>query len=325
MTSTAQRRPLCSETSASLHENAFGSAASAKAWVCLEQNGPWGRVAATESHLDPELGRRLTSASDAAGARFVLIRTPGRHADDHPGHHERPTVLLACADVRRPWLLRAELASAHQLATLDVEALVRGDVDAVRASLPDVELMWDDDPALLVCTNGRRDLCCAVRGRPVALEAARSRPGQVWETTHTGGHRFSPTGVLLPTGQTLGRFDPDLGVEALDAAADGRLAPDLIGSVHDRGLSALDAPVRAAVSAVRELVSEAELDALTGSAEPVAGSDDRWTVRVSHADGRTWSADAARTVLGPDRPESCVKQAVPQVGWSVSLGPSTTP
>lgn len=319
MTSAAQRRPLCSATSESLHESAFGSAASAKAWVCLEQNGPWGRVAATESHLDPELGRQLDAASRQAGARFVLIRTPGRHADDHPGSHERPQVLLACADVRRPLLLRAELASAQQLAALDVEALVRGDVDAVRASLPGVSLTWHDAPALLVCTNGRRDLCCAVRGRPVALEAARTRPGQVWETTHTGGHRFSPTGVLLPTGQTLARMDVDLAVEALDAAADGRIAPDLVGSVHDRGLSALDAPVRAAVSAVRELVSEVVLGSLTGSAEPVA--DDRWAVTVSHEDGRTWTAEAVRGVLGPDRPESCTKGAVPQVGWSVSLAP----
>jgi hypothetical protein len=233
-------------------------------------------------------------------------------------------VLLACADVRRPWLLRGELASAHQLATLDVDALVRGDTEAVRASLPDVELTRDDDPALLVCTNGRRDLCCAVRGRPVALEVARRRPGQVWETTHTGGHRFSPTGVLLPSGQTLGRLYADLGAEALDAAAGGRLAPDLIGAVHDRGLSALEAPVRAAVSAVRELVSERALDALSGSAEPVLGADDRWVVRVSHSDGRTWSAEAVRAVLGPDRPESCVKQAVPQVGWSVSVATVAT-
>lgn len=319
----AQRRPLCSVTSEALHESAFGSAASARAWICLEQNGPWGRVAATESHLDPELGRRLDQAAQVAGARFVLIRTPGRHVDDHDRGDERPSVLLACADVRRPWLLRGELVSPHQLTTLDVEGLVRGDVGAVRASLPDVDLAQDDEPALLVCTNGRRDLCCAVRGRPVALDAARSRPGQVWETTHTGGHRYSPTGVLLPTGQTLGRLDSCQAAEALDAAAGGRLARDLIGSVHDRGLSALDAPVRAAVSAVRELVSEPVLASLTGSAEPVG--DDRWVVTVSHRDGRMWTAEAVRTALGPDRPESCVKPAVPQVGWSVSQATLATP
>lgn len=315
MTSTAERRPLCSATSESMHESAFGSAATARAWICLEQSGPWGRVAAVDSHLDPELGRRLDAAAQTAGARFVLVRTPGRHADDHDGRHERHTVLLACADVTRPWLLRGELADPHQLGTLDVAALVRGDQAAVRASLPDVELVADDGPALLVCTNGRRDLCCAVRGRPVAIEAGARRPGAVWETTHTGGHRYSPTGVLLPTGQTLGRFDADLAVSALEAAARGELARELHGPDHDRGLSALDAPVRAAVSAVRAATGETQLAALTGTAEQVA--DDAWLVTVTHTDGRTWAVDANRTVLGPDRPESCVKPAVPQVGWSV--------
>jgi hypothetical protein len=304
-------------TSESLQESAFGSAATAAAWICLEQSGPWGRVAAVDSHLDAELGRHLDGAAKAAGARFVLVRTPGRHADDHDGQHERHTVLLACSDVARPWLLRGEVSDPHQLVALDVAALVRGDQAAVRASLPDVPLTADHEPALLVCTNGRRDLCCAVRGRPVAIEAGAQRPGAVWETTHTGGHRYSPTGVLLPTGQTLGRFDTGLAVAALDAATRGELAPPLHGPDHDRGLSALEAPVRAAVSAVRQTVGEAGLAALTGSAEQV--SDDGWRVTVSHADGRTWEVDAHRTVLGPDRPESCVKPAVPQVGWSVRI------
>lgn len=317
MTSTAERRPLCSATSESLHESAFGSAATAAAWVCLEQSGPWGRVAAVESHLDAALGQRLDAAAQAAGARFVLVRTPGRHADDHDGRHERHTVLLACSDVARPWLLRGELADPQQLATVDVTALVRGDQAAVRESLPGVDLQVDVEPALLVCTNGRRDLCCAVRGRPVAIEAGARRPGQVWETTHTGGHRYSPTGVLLPTGQTLGRFDTELAVAALDAATRGELAPPLHGPDHDRGLSALSAPVRAAVSAVRSAVGETALAVLTGSAEQA--SDDAWHVTVTHADGRMWVADATRTVLGPDRPESCVKPAVPQVGWSVRV------
>jgi hypothetical protein len=274
-------------------------------------------VAAVESHLDPEVGRALDAAAAQAAARFVLIRTPGRHADAHDGVHERHTVLLASADVRGPVLLRGEVGDPAALVPLDVEALVRGDVPAVQASVPDVRLTTIDEPMLLVCTNGRRDLCCAVRGRPVAVEAAARRPGQVWETTHTGGHRYSPTGVLLPTGQTLGRFDPALAVAALDAAARGELAPPLHGPDHDRGLSALDAPVRAAVSAVRQTVGEAVLVALTGSAEQV--SDDAWLVSVTHVDGRAWQVDARRTVLGPDRPESCVKPAVPQVGWAVRV------
>lgn len=313
MTDVGSRRPLCSATSESLRESAFGSAATALAWVCLEQGGPWGRVAAIESHLPADLGRALDGAAARAGGRFVLIRTPGRHADDHDGAHERRTLLLASADPGRPLLLRGTVDDPAALVDLDVAALVVGDVAAVRASLPDVALSAQDEPALLVCTNGRRDLCCAVRGRPVALEVATRRPGQVWETTHTGGHRFSPTGVLLPSGQTLGRFDPELAVDALDAAARGELPRALHGATHDRGLSGLEPAVRAAVSAVREAVGEPALAALGGTARGLG--NDRWLVEVRHRDGRSWSVRTERRVLGPDRPESCVKPAVPQVVW----------
>ena len=88
------------------------------------------------------------------------------------------------------------------------------------AALP--ALVPSPEPALLVCTNARRDVCCAVRGRPVALQAAAERPGQVWECSHTGGHRFAPTAVLLPHGQTWARLSTAQAVSALDAAARGR-------------------------------------------------------------------------------------------------------
>jgi hypothetical protein len=310
-------RPLCSRTSQDLDESAFGTAASARAWICLEQSGPWGRVAATESHLDVDLGRSLDALATSGGARFVLIRTPGRHADQHLRGRGRPTLLLACADPARPVLLRGRLADPAALDRLDVAALVAGDVEQVRRSLAGTALVQEDAPALLVCTNGRRDLCCAVRGRPVALDTAARRSGQVWETSHTGGHRFSPTGVLLPSGQTLARLDPDLAVAALDGACSGELSAALHGPRHDRGLSSFDAPTRASVSAVRELVTEPRLNALSGAASLVG--DDCWQVEVEHDDGRTWSLTARRGVLGPDRPESCVKPPVPQVGWAVEL------
>ena len=318
MTSAEVRPPLCSRTSEDLGESAYGSAARAAAWVGLEQSGPWGRVAATDSHLDADLGRHLDAAASAAGARFVLVRTPGRHADDHVAAHDHHTVLLASADPAAPLLLRGVATDPRQLAGLDVAALVRGDLEAVRASVPDIGLDVDTTPVLLVCTNGRRDLCCAVRGRPVALAAAERRPDQVWETTHTGGHRFSPTGVLLPTGQTLARLDADLAAAALDAAAAGELPAALHGPSHDRGLSAWDNAVMAAVSLVRTEIGEPRLRALIPAS--VSGSDERRQVDVRHEDGREWSVLAERRVLGPDRPESCVKPAVPQVGWSVALG-----
>jgi hypothetical protein len=58
---------------------------------------------------------------------------------------------------------------------------------------------------VLVCSHGRRDRCCGSLGTGLAMELLSDpRPlGQrvrVWRTSHTGGHRFAPTTVVLPQG-----------------------------------------------------------------------------------------------------------------------------
>ena len=73
-----------------------------------------------------------------------------------------------------------------------------------------------DGPLWLVCTNGKRDRCCAEMGRPIAGLLAQEWPEGTWETTHLGGHRFSGTLLALPSGITLGRLDT---ATALDACA----------------------------------------------------------------------------------------------------------
>lgn len=305
----------CSVRSAQVGESAYGTAADATSWVCLEQNGPWGPVAATDSHLDPAFGARLDAIVTAAGGRFTLIRRPGAHPDD--ARHRGPRTLLVASVVGAGWLLRGAVADPTELEALDVEALARGDLAAVLASMP--TLAPDRRPTLLVCTNGRRDVCCAVLGRPVALGVAAARPGQVWETSHVSGHRFAPTAVLLPSGATLGRLDAELALLALDAAADDQLPPALHGPLHDRGASGLPAPQRAAVSAVRQALAAQGLHDL--SADEVEARDaNTWRIVVRHVDGRSWPTTVTREVLGPDRPESCLKPAVPQVGWAVAVG-----
>ncbi len=314
MSPGAPAATACSVLSALADESAYGSAASARCWVALEQAGPWGRQAATESHLDPGLGARLDRAVSAVGGRLALLRAPGAHADDH--HGAARAVLLASCIPGREWLLTGSVASPHELERLDLVALAAGDRAAVVRSLP--ALSPTDQPHLLVCTNGRRDLCCAVRGRPVAQGAAAARPGRVWETSHTGGHRFAPTAVLLPSGATLARLDVDLAVQALDAAGRGELPGSVLGPVHDRGACGLPPAQRVAVSAVREAAGVPGLHDLTPG-EPLPAGADTWQVDVGHRDGRSWTVTVTSGVRGPDRPESCLKPAVPQVGWTASV------
>lgn len=60
---------------------------------------------------------------------------------------------------------------------------------------------------LLVCTHGTRDRCCGSMGMSLFLSVG-SRPElRIRRTSHTGGHRFAPTALLLPEGTSWAWLD----------------------------------------------------------------------------------------------------------------------
>lgn len=291
-------RPGCSATSASVDEQPAGTAPTAVAWVALEQDGPWGPRAFTQSHLDPEVGRAIEERAAVHAVRPVLIRSPGRHADDGPADAPASRrVLLASTRPGRTWLLEGSVASPTELLGLDWAALARGDAASALRTLPGTA--HSARPHLLVCTNGRRDACCAVEGRPVALGAAAAHPGQVWEVTHTSGHRFAPTTVLLPSGTLHGRVDVSRAGELLRAAARGDTV--LEGS---RGRSTWPGPAQAAELAVRRRAGVLSLDALAVTAHRAVDGRS-WVSEVAHEDGRRWRVTTESRDTGETRPESC--------------------
>jgi len=301
----------CSVVSDIAEASALGTAPSAAFWVALEQNGPWGARAATQSGLDPEVGLALERSCQDAGGRFILIRRPGAHSDARSPQR----VFVAGGLDKRPWMLQARLDEPASLIPLPWAALREGDLAAVKESAIGLEL--SPLPVLLVCANSMRDICCALRGRPVALECSTQRPGRVWECSHTGGHRFSPTGLLLPHGQTFARLSGTSAVAAVDASTRGEVPLELLGRSHDRGRSHLSAPAQAAESSVRQQIREPRLQTLSTTAAPDQDLENAWRCRVSHRDGRRWEVVAVRGSGGSDRPESCGKAPVPTWQWDV--------
>ena len=279
----------CSDASRLAGEPLIGSAPDAVGWVCLEQDGPWGAKAWTASHLDPVLGAAIEQAAADHRVRPALIRRPGRHADAHVAAPR--TVLVAHCRPDASWLLTTVVTTPDVLLGLDWAAVAAGDRDAVVASLRGLA---PAPPALLVCTNGSRDTCCARLGRPVASAAAARFPGRVWEVTHTSGHRFAPTTVLLPSGSLHGRVLDATG--PLGAEDAGRV--DLEGY---RGRSVWPAAGQVAEEHVRRRFGVTGLDDLD-----VVPAGERWV--VSHRDGRSWTVGVTAYPEG-ERPESCGKSA----------------
>lgn len=301
-------RPSCSDGALAANEPLAGTSPHAAAWVALEQNGPWGPRALTDSHLDPEVGRAFEEVATRHDVRPCLIRRPGRHADEHARHEAARRVLVAYTHPSGSWLLEGTVEEPGAVLRLDWAALRAGDQPAVRRSLR--SLLPTTRPHLLVCTNGRRDVCCAVKGRPVALGAASAHPDLVWEVTHTSGHRFAPTAVLLPAGTLHGHLDVAAAEALLHAAGRGETV--LEGS---RGRSTWPPPAQAAELAVRETHGLLGLDALEVSAHEATG-ERSWVTQVRHGDGRTWTVRVTAEESEALRAESCGKALKPMTWFA---------
>ncbi|MFI1705606.1 sucrase ferredoxin [Streptomyces griseoruber] len=285
----------CATDSRNLGEPMPGTAATASTWLLLEQAGPWGAKALTSSHLDPVLGRALEAAAQDTGVRIALIRRPGRHAD--PGMP--PPVRQVYAAHTAPgnvWLHSATTTDPARLLDLDFAALGRGDHRGFDTALRGGP--HTGDPLALVCTNGKRDRCCALLGRPLAAELAASGVQGVWEVTHLGGHRFSPTVLVLPHGYVYGRAEAHTVKEVLHGVQEGRVVVE-----GCRGRSAWERPGQAAELAVRRATGEDRAEAL--DVVLTTGEAPRWEVTVAHTDGRHWRVVVAQGASRPPRQESC--------------------
>ena len=192
-------------------ESSVASApANARAWVLAEHPGPWPEEA-TDAHLPAAL-RKVVDRAGELGARVQLIRRPGRR-----NQLTSPAVFVGWTAGARPWLRRGDLTTVDALAG-ELDGLVEGQVPTF--GVPTTE------PLLLVCTHGRRDVCCARLGGPLARRLARTWPGQTWETTHVGGHRFAANLVILPHGLYYGPVAGSAAEAAISAYQRGEVLID---------------------------------------------------------------------------------------------------
>ena len=175
--------PRCSQESLAAAEPLAGTAAEVRRWIALEVRAPWSERGFPDVDL-PADTIALLRGLRGQGARIQLIRQPGRQAGPL-------RVLVSDGLHARAWGF--DLADYAALAGLPWEALL--------AEVPDgPEAARLTAPAVLVCTHGRRDRCCALLGTATWQALADLGGAEVWQTTHLGGHRFAPTLLSLPDG-----------------------------------------------------------------------------------------------------------------------------
>ena len=195
----------CSFASVEDAEPIIGTAPTDTEILLVECPGPWGRDAVTDNRL-PDAVREHLAGLDLKV--FLLRRYDGSAGPGTRVFHA--TATADGYDVRGTVLDRSE-------------DLLDLDLGPRSASLTSY-----DGPLWLVCTNGKRDRCCAELGRPIAGLLSEEWPDGTWETTHLGGHRFSGTLLALPSGFTLGRLDTATALAACRAVDRGEVPLDVV-------------------------------------------------------------------------------------------------
>lgn len=251
----------CADAARERGDGIAGTAPRGTYWVLVEHRGGWPPNGFDGLDLDAEVYAQVFAAAQALRARILLIRRHGRRSRASTGQWA-VMHLAGPGDLRQIW---GRWRHDEDLRAIP-EALteVADPANAGRLS---------GDPVLLVCAHGQHDVCCAVRGRPVAAALAARWPESVWECSHVGGDRFAANVLVVPDGVYYGNLEADSTVAVIEDHMQG-----LIGAEHLRGYTDLAPVEQVAVSAALEHWGPAgRFDHRIDSA---AFEDGRWRVRV---------------------------------------------
>lgn len=243
-----------------------GTAKQERVFVVFEWTHGWSRDVLDGGVFGPDLTARLKEKL-GKDAGLQLIRLPGREGRQITCH--------------RLFLVFAEEGVTEKLLVESPEAIL--DLDLSGPGRNGAEQVTE--PLVLVCTHGKRDVCCALKGRPLAAALAERHPGTVvWETSHTKGHRFAPSILLLPWGYSFGRLNEEAGDALVRAARQGGY---FLPGNRGRGLHGPRGQV-AEVAVAEQLLVAGETLAFGDLTVLEETGEAEGPVEVRHADGRAW-------------------------------------
>ena len=267
--------PRCSSQSRARKDQLAATASHVRNWLFLEQPGAWGAEALMESRLPHAVARYLHEMGLRFGIRVVLIRRPDRRPEG------RNVYLVHTGGWQTaPLLLHGVLDDPAALLEFDLRPLTAGRPVGFGRSV--------DAPLFLVCTNGRHDVCCAERGRPLYRTLAPEFPEETWECSHIGGDRFAGNLICFPHGAYFGWVEPLEVVAIARSYADGIL--DLL---RYRGRSSWTMDIQAAEHFVRMEHEIRGVESLVPERR-VRMSPVESEVTIEGADGRRYTAVVRR-------------------------------
>lgn len=169
-----------------------GSAVQAPGGVLLVQWPlPWPRDVKEVAELAPVL-----RVATPMGVRVLLVAGASPPEGDHTiSFHARPAEPEGSFARYAPRELRRSRSQ-----------VVDGALELLDGATGEVEPPASE---VVVCTHGKRDVCCGGAGTALHVELHAAAPNgvRVWRSSHQGGHRFAPTAIMLPDATSWAQLD----------------------------------------------------------------------------------------------------------------------
>jgi len=281
------REVYCSALSLQHEEELYGTASRVEVFFLLEYNGSWGAKAFEESDLPERVKDHVSQAINKIPHSKILF-IKNYDSPPEPGFR----FYTAVAQDNNPVLYQYHLETYADLLVLDLVEIAAGKGEARQHR--------SKEHLFTVCTNGRRDLCCAKFGLPFFREMSNDEVS-VWQSSHVGGHRFAANVFYFPYGILSGRLEVGKARQLVETFQRGQL--DLN---HYRGRASYPKVAQAAEYHLRCQTGVLGLDAFRLQATQELAPE-RWMVRfVSRQDQSEHTLKIVREDTGKKTRSSCI-------------------
>ncbi len=263
---TNDEKFYCTDLAWELGVPLVGTATRGEIWFLIEYAGRWGVKAFEESGIPAQIKAYIqAAANDQYSLRILLIRQAESRKRAAFSFFVGQTLPVGAR------LYRYYFEKYEDILKLNLADLALGK--------PGDEADLSADPVYLVCTNGKRDQCCALYGPAVYNAMADVAGAQVWQSSHIGGHNQAPIALFFPEGLNYGHLTPSEARRLVEAHQQGQIVLH-----HYRGRVGLPNHLQAAEHFWREQKGVLALSGVSIQSQKATGPH-RWAVTVGAADG----------------------------------------
>lgn len=174
---------FCSAASRYFKEQLNGTAANSAVFILIEYNNPFPAKVA-DADLDKSWLKKTQQLAKSLKGKVLLIRNKATNA-------------TGCS---------ITFIDCNRYSYFTIAATIKNyTLVDIAAHIYSPETVWRNDPFFLICTNGKKDKCCAKFGLPVyKFFESFNTDVPVWECSHVGGDRFAANVVAMPYGVYYG-------------------------------------------------------------------------------------------------------------------------